>query len=177
MVWAIPSSLAATIGVSFDFLSYGYLDVSVPRVGSSFEVAGRYPGRVSPFGHLRFIACLPAPRSLSQAPASFIASYCQGIHHVPFVAMIPPNGTRGLHAFQFFWRSIDRTLLTQCRIDTATTTIPMRNFKELFQDPPPPRTRVRSRWRRAGSNRRPPACKAGALPTELRPRSVSGLSR
>ena len=25
-------------------------------------------------------------------------------------------------------------------------------------------------WRRTGSNRRPPACKAGALPTELRPR-------
>ena len=26
-------------------------------------------------------------------------------------------------------------------------------------------------WSRTGSNRRPPACKAGALPTELRPRS------
>jgi hypothetical protein len=26
-------------------------------------------------------------------------------------------------------------------------------------------------WRRSGSNRRPPACKAGALPAELRPRS------
>ena len=24
-------------------------------------------------------------------------------------------------------------------------------------------------WRRSGSNRRPPACKAGALPAELRP--------
>jgi hypothetical protein len=33
-VWAIPRSLAATYGVSFDFLSFGYLDVSVPRVGS-----------------------------------------------------------------------------------------------------------------------------------------------
>ena len=28
------------------------------------------------------------------------------------------------------------------------------------------------RWRRADSNRRPPACKAGALPTELRPRGL-----
>ena len=27
-----------------------------------------------------------------------------------------------------------------------------------------------SEWRRAGSNRQPPACKAGALPIELRPR-------
>ena len=27
-------------------------------------------------------------------------------------------------------------------------------------------------WSRSGSNRRPPACKAGALPTELRPRLI-----
>ena len=31
-VWAIPLSLAATKGVSVDFLSSGYLDVSVLRV-------------------------------------------------------------------------------------------------------------------------------------------------
>ena len=31
-VWAIPLSLAATKGISFDFSSSGYLDVSVPRV-------------------------------------------------------------------------------------------------------------------------------------------------
>src|SRR5437879_7163537 len=30
----------------------------------------------------------------------------------------------------------------------------------------------RQQWRRPDSNRRPPACKAGALPTELRPRAV-----
>lgn len=32
MVWAIPRSLATTEGVSFDFLSCRYLDVSVPCV-------------------------------------------------------------------------------------------------------------------------------------------------
>ena len=37
-VWAIPLSLATTQGVSFDFLSCGYLDVSVPRVGSACAV-------------------------------------------------------------------------------------------------------------------------------------------
>ena len=31
-VWAIPRSLAATSGISVDFFSSGYLDVSVPRV-------------------------------------------------------------------------------------------------------------------------------------------------
>src|SRR5689334_11871084 len=29
-------------------------------------------------------------------------------------------------------------------------------------------------WSQTGSNRRPPACKAGALPTELWPRTVAG---
>ena len=84
MVWPVPRSLAATYGVSIDFLSCGYLDVSVPRVGFLSDDA--LPRRVSPFGHPRIIACLPAPRGFSQAPTSFIASYCQGIHHVPLVA-------------------------------------------------------------------------------------------
>ena len=84
VVWPIPRSLAATDGVSIDFLSCGYLDVSVPRVGSLSGDA--LPRRVSPFGHPRIIACLPAPRGFSQAPTSFIASCCQGIHHVPLVA-------------------------------------------------------------------------------------------
>ena len=34
VVWALPRSLAATKGISFDFFSCGYLDVSVPRVRS-----------------------------------------------------------------------------------------------------------------------------------------------
>jgi hypothetical protein len=71
-VWANPRSLAATRGVSIDLLSYGYLDVSVPRVGSA-EAVTAYGSRVSPFGNPRIIACLPANRGLSQAPTSFIA--------------------------------------------------------------------------------------------------------
>lgn len=41
---------------------------------------------VSPFGHLRIKACLPAPRSFSQATTSFIACDRQGIHHMHLVA-------------------------------------------------------------------------------------------
>jgi hypothetical protein len=42
-----------------------------------------YPcGWVSPFGHLRIKAYLPAPRSFSQAITSFIACNRQGIHHM-----------------------------------------------------------------------------------------------
>jgi hypothetical protein len=39
--------------------------------------------RVSPFGHPRITAWLPAPRGLSQAPTSFLGSWCQGVHRVP----------------------------------------------------------------------------------------------
>jgi hypothetical protein len=39
-------------------------------------------GRVSPFGHPRIKARLPAPRGLSQAPTSFIGSWCQDIHRM-----------------------------------------------------------------------------------------------
>ena len=43
------------------------------------------PGGVTPFGDPR-ISLLPATRGLSQVTTSFIASRCQGIHHMPLVA-------------------------------------------------------------------------------------------
>ena len=47
-----------------------------------YSVCDDLKGRVSPFGHLRINARLPAPRSFSQATTSFIACNRQGIHHV-----------------------------------------------------------------------------------------------
>ena len=90
-VWADPRSLAATYGISIDFYSYRYLDVSVPCVRLvhlciQCTMTGHNPCRVSPFGNLRVKACLAANRSLSQLTTSFIASRCQGIHHAPLVA-------------------------------------------------------------------------------------------
>ena len=49
-------------------------------------VAGLYSSWVSPFGNPRITARLPTSRGLSQAPTSFIGSWCQGIHHVLLVA-------------------------------------------------------------------------------------------
>ena len=65
-----------------------------------------YPcGWVSPFGHSRIKACLPAPRDFTQAATSFIACNRQGIHHMhlfawpynvktwaPFFTQIPRQG-------------------------------------------------------------------------------------
>ena len=47
------------------------------------RVTEHISSRVSPFGNPRITARLPAPRGLSQAPTSFIGSWCQGIHRVP----------------------------------------------------------------------------------------------
>jgi hypothetical protein len=67
-VWAIPRSLAATEGVSFDFLSCGYLDVSVPRVGSAEAVTAlRLPGFP--------IRTSPDHRVLARSPKLFAGSY------------------------------------------------------------------------------------------------------
>ena len=50
-------------------------------------------GRVSPFGHLRITALLPAPRSFSQAHAPFVASHRLGIHRMRLFAW-PYNPNR-----------------------------------------------------------------------------------
>ena len=85
---ATPLSLAATQGISFDFFSYRYLDVSVPYVcllHLCIQCKILPKKWVSPFRDLRVKGCLPPIRSLSQATTSFIASSCQGIHRVRLV--------------------------------------------------------------------------------------------
>jgi hypothetical protein len=69
------------------------------------------------------------------------------------------------------------------RVRTNTRTVPnstaslrYSRHPALTNPPVAPKAPTRTRtsrsegwWRRSGSNRRPPACKAGALPAELRP--------
>ena len=47
-----------------------------------------YDRWVSPFRNLRITGYLPPPRSLSQAITSFIASDCQGIHHMHLITWL-----------------------------------------------------------------------------------------
>ena len=82
-LWAVPGSLIATAGISIDFFSSGYLDISVPRVRLTYlciqyAIASR-AGWVSPFGNPRIKVCcrlpeayrrLPRPSSPSAAKAS-----------------------------------------------------------------------------------------------------------
>ena len=89
-VWALPISLAATLGIDVSFSSSGYLDVSVHRVPSitlwihvnvtRLLVPG-FPIRISMDQGL-----LTAPHGFSQLTASFFGSWCQGIHPVLLLA-------------------------------------------------------------------------------------------
>ena len=100
-----PRSLAATRGVSFDVLSSGYLDVSVPRVCLYNPMYSDHKYLVYPiidcpkttiteyqvgFPIQRSMdqSLFSAPHGLSQSITSFIASYCQGIHQTPFSRLI-----------------------------------------------------------------------------------------
>ena len=83
---ALPRSLAATKGISIDFFSYGYLDVSVHRV-CLFNLCIQLkivtlwwlgsPIRTSLTQRL-----FSTRQSFSQNNTSFIASCCQGIHRL-----------------------------------------------------------------------------------------------
>ena len=73
MVWALPRSLAATERISFDFLSSGYLDVSVHRVPHihlwiQCMLTANYNCRVSPFGHPWINVCLQLPMAFRSLP-------------------------------------------------------------------------------------------------------------
>ena len=73
-VWPLPRSLATTSGISVDFSSSSYLDVSVQtvpyvRLFDSMHATGVLLQWVSPFGNLRINAYLQLPeayRSLSR---------------------------------------------------------------------------------------------------------------
>ena len=82
-----PISLAATLGISIDFFSFRYWDVSLPWVRPSKGNMNRSmlgcPIRKSP--DQSFLA---APRGLSQPNTSFVASTSQGIHLWPLLTFL-----------------------------------------------------------------------------------------
>ena len=72
-VWPLPRSLATTSGISVDFFSSPYLDVSVravPPVSLCIQdtVTGRYSCRIAPFGYLRLNARLQLPAAFRSLP-------------------------------------------------------------------------------------------------------------
>jgi hypothetical protein len=161
---ATPLSLAATQGISVDFFSSGYLDVSVPRVSpphpmcsdadDHLAVAG-FPHSGTPGSKL---VCqlpedyrrLPRPSSPVAAKASTVCA-CSLDHITPnaLEATSPADMHRTVHPQQ-----PTQFLKNKHKTTTQAT------LRHLTPSP---------QWSQPGSNRRPPACKAGALPAELWP--------
>ena len=84
-VWAVPCSLTATNGISYDLFSSGYLDVSVPRLTFlrlaskiQFDFSNRSYLIRTPLDH----SLLTAPQRISLPPASFFSFSNLGIHHL-----------------------------------------------------------------------------------------------
>ena len=87
--WPSPLSLATTNGISIDFFSSGYLDVSVLQVVSlNLCIQFKVPHKVVGFPIRKFSDqnLHTAPRNLSQYITSFIGFQCQGIHYTPLNA-------------------------------------------------------------------------------------------
>ena len=89
-VWPLPRSLATTCGISVDFFSSPYLDVSVQAVTfMQLCIHCMMTGLIQPGFPIRKStdqSLLSTPRGLSQIAASFVGSWCQGILLAPFVA-------------------------------------------------------------------------------------------
>ena len=69
--WAAPRSLVATGGISVDFFSSGYLDISVHRVRLQWLCIHHWiplARWVSPFGHCRIKACCQLPDTFRRLP-------------------------------------------------------------------------------------------------------------
>ena len=104
-VWPLPRSLATTSGISVDFFSSPYLDVSVqavPRVRlfDSTHADGVLLRRVSPFGNLRINSYLRLPeayRSLSRPSPKLIAA-CHVLHRL----LMPRHSPCALYSLTYF---------------------------------------------------------------------------
>ena len=141
-VWARPRSLAATCGVILIFPSSGYLDVSVPRAGPALAVPRGLRGGFSHWGirtsmalsaSVRLFAALRALRLLRKPRHPLHALACMSPHAAPA-------------AYELF-----------------ALALPFLSYYYPVCQCTPRRYRYLRMWRISGSNRWPPACKAGAL--------------
>ncbi len=89
-VWPLPRSLATTSGISVDFFSSPYLDVSVQAVPLiCLWIQHMIHGLLHVDSSIRKSAAhwiFAPPRGLSQLVTSFVGSQCQGIRPALFLA-------------------------------------------------------------------------------------------
>ena len=128
-VWPLSISLAATLEIDVSFSSYGYLDVSVPRVPLitlciHVMIHTHYHMWVPPFGNLRVRICA-SNRSLSQLITSFVGSQCQGIHPMLFLTWPFKSSTLALKSFSslLFFLSVNSGFSQQIDFEIVTLSL------------------------------------------------------
>ena len=129
-----------------------------PAFAGSEIALGRFPD----LGHPRIIACLAAPRGLSQPSHVLLRLWTP--RHPPYTlcSLTTLFFLRGCHAANQF------TLFSKNRVRQGhhADSVPSTHTNPVVHS-----FMGRPGWRRPDSNRRPPGCKPGALPAELRPRN------
>ena len=95
---------------------------------------------VPPFGNPRITARLPTSRGLSQAPTSFIGSWCPGIHRVPLTTwphknptQPPPEGDDRAGLQELLQLRVRRCSRPLCRSQTTTPPTPSTTHGSLEQ--------------------------------------------
>ncbi len=188
---AVSRSLAATEEISVDFFSSRYLDVSVPWVRLPSQKGRDTPKGGFPHSEIpgsKLVCQLPEayrrllrPSSPSTAKASTICAY--SLDHITpktlesHVLVITDTILWNLSIpmapiLQFLEKTtkvilrlklLDQTKLLKSRLCNKYKVVSTTHSTGCF-------ALADDWWSQGGSNSRPPACKAGALPAELWPR-------
>ena len=136
-------------------------------MGSAQDDRG-LPCQVAPFGYPRINACLAAPRGLSQLTTPFIASRRQGIHRAPYLTC--PLNLRESSKSPYHKTLSSYLGISYSVVKELETLLNLTKQRDISLTPNPTKHHpTRTWWRMPGSNRRPLACKASALPAELIP--------
>ena len=129
------------------------------------QVTGHLPQLGFPIRIPTDLCLFAAPRSLSQLIASFFGSWCQGIHPMLLVAwpLFDPLTLGFCTSFFLVYLLRYLAFKVQFLLDYYLIILEPSCLPVLFS------FYGSSWWRWRESNSWPPACKAGALPTELHP--------
>jgi hypothetical protein len=108
--------------------------------------------------------------------ALFILRY----NHYPLISSTPISLDASDIPYYFFQIVKDRQPISHFPISRRSAQSPKTKTPRFTRGPRLPGTRIlafEDWWRQTGSNRRPPACKAGALPAELCPQTRRAHAR
>ena len=119
MVWAPPRSLATTCGISFDFFSCGYLDVSVPHVSPAhtmYSCVRTWPSIPGGFPHSDICGSM----AICASPQLFAA------YHVLLRLLVPRHSPCALNSLTLSLKRYMRRI-TASAFESSAAYLPFSN--------------------------------------------------